>query len=859
MPLPRYILQLAIATLLLALAAASGVAQDPQAPSSPQLGPTLYDPPIIPPPPEEIPAMPPDPNEGFDPTVPAPQFTPLISDEEAAAAAAPSGESIEIRSDGDINADPATGLAVVTGNVQIRARGDEIFADYVMINNKTRDLYCRGNVRIYTATDIYRGESIDYNWDTKERKSLDFRLAGGPILSSGLTLRTLPEKPNVQQIRKGVFSTENVYSPTFRFKANTVNVYENEKVVLRNVTFYIGDVPFMWLPVYVQSLRSDKEGYSWLPGYSDAFGYFLLNRYGIILNDKFSMMLNLDYRQNRGFAGGVNVQYVGNPKDTKDKFFDFTSYVAQDNIYEQDFDLSSDAANYRYANVNSATRFDVSLKGRSSYMQDSWYLTDINVWSDPYVTLDFFPSLYSLNREPDNVVEAVQYTPNWTVNMLVRMQINSFFEAVERKPEVKWEAKRGRLFDTPITYEGETGMVNFERRFAKLVDNNPQRTGTGYSNFRYDTFHQFLYPRQYFNFLSFTPRVGVRGTYWSDNNLNLNDYDSEGNKDTDDAARFVFNAGFESSFKVSRAWPEIKSQQFGIDGIRHVFEPFTNAQFVYTTLDPEDIRGMDDRLPFASTSLPSINFPAYNTIDDIPTMGVVRMGIRNKIQTKRDGANWDLIDWMLAVDYDFRNNFSSTQSNLQYLTDANVRTSSSLLDERSNSSLRNLSSIVSDFRFRPVPWVTLNSKAAFDPTLGTITQFDTDLIFMPMRALQLGVGHRFIQDSLLYPDSNLFSINGFYRLNEHWQFSGNLILDTDDSTNTVTTTNGSTQKLDMIRSQQYSVHHDMSSWIVSLTLKRSQSNVYIDGVPRDDTSVFLTFTLKAFPGASLSTSTFNSN
>ncbi|HSI84865.1 MAG: LPS-assembly protein LptD [Candidatus Methylacidiphilales bacterium] len=839
-------------------------AQDGQLPSLPP-GPNLYEPqnetatPTASEPSPLFPPGMPSVQDTYDPSVPAPLFTPLPENQELPEGKTPemvAQDSIEIKSDGETNFDRDTGIAVATGNVVVRYKGTEIFADYIMLNNKTKDLFCRGNVRIYSANDIYRGEAMDYNLGTGERKSLDFRLGGGQVLTSGLTMKTIDTKRHIQQIHKGVFAVDNREDPMFHFKANTVNVYENEKVVLRNVTFYIGDVPFMWLPIYVQSLRSQKEGYTWTPGYSDRFGYFLLNRYGIIVDEKLSVMLHGDYRETRGPAVGVDFEYVGNKEDSKDKYFNSQLYYAHDAIYESGVDSTSKAASFRYPNVSSENRYVADFKGRTSFMKDSWILADLNVWSDPYVTLDYFPTAYSANREPDNVVEAVQYTPNWTADLLVRMQLNDFFETVERKPDVKWEAKRQRLFDTPVSYEGETGVVAFERRFAKLAD-EPARRGTGYSNYRYDTFHQFLYPKQYFNFLSFTPRVGLRGTYWSDNNLNLDDRDSQGFNEKDPTGRFVFNAGFESSFKISRVWSDIKSQQFGIDGIRHVIEPFMNAQFVYTTLDPEDLRGMDDHLPYASTSLPAINFPFYNSVDSINKQAVLRLGVRNKIQTKRDGLNWDLIDWAVSMDYDGYNNFSSTQSNLQFLTDANVKTKSALVEQRSNSAFRNLSNIISDFRFTPVPWLTLSSKAAFDPTIGTFTQFDTDITFQPIRALSVGVAHRYIEDSLLYPDSNQFTINAFYRMNENWQFSSSILLDTNNSTSTAADSTNTSEDYDMIKSQQYSIHRDLSSWIVSLTLKRSQGSVYLDGQAQTDTSVFMTFTLKAFPGASLTTSAYN--
>ena len=53
-------------------------------------------------------------------------------------------------------------------------------------------------------------------------------------------------------------------------------------------------------------------------------------------------------------------------------------------------------------------------------------------------------------------------------------------------------------------------MARLRRNFAK---------GSLFPNYevtRVDTFHQFLYPQTYFGWLSFIPRIGFRGTYYSE-------------------------------------------------------------------------------------------------------------------------------------------------------------------------------------------------------------------------------------------------------------------------------------------------------------------------------------------------------
>ena len=148
------------------------------------------------------------------------------------------------------------------------------------------------------------------------------------------------------------------------------------------------------------------------------------------------------------------------------------------------------------------------------------------------------------------------------------------------------------LFGGPIFYEGETGLADLRRNFANDSGYHD------YSTLRIDTFHQFLYPNTYFGWLSVVPRVGFRATYYDETrDLGNNDLharatirsfptflqmrpDRAGAKGRRDKLRTVFNAGVESSFKISRTWEDAQSRALGLDGLRHIIQPFTNFSWV---------------------------------------------------------------------------------------------------------------------------------------------------------------------------------------------------------------------------------------------------------------------------------------
>src|SRR5205085_6785109 len=136
-----------------------------------------------------------------------------------------------------------------------------------------------------------------------------------------------------------------------------------------------------------------------------------------------------------------------------------------------------------------------------------------------------------------------------------------------------------------------------------------------FSAFRIDSFHQLTYPNTYFGFLAIVPRVGFRETYYSrsedltnsafvPNPEPLAEFPLP-NPSTDltlgpplhyggQVFRSIFNAGIEGSFKISRAWDDVQNRTLGLDGLRHIVQPFANFSYVSSpNVDPATILQFD--------------------------------------------------------------------------------------------------------------------------------------------------------------------------------------------------------------------------------------------------------------------------
>ena len=693
------------------------------------------------------------------------------------------------------------GLATARDNVAIHFGDTDIYSDFAQYDEAKRTMYLRGHVRIYRGISFYTGEEATYNVDTKAINAENMRSGTYPYLITGRNVSSPSDE--AYTVQNGSFTTHDAEQPDFHLNAQSVRIYPDDRVVLKNVTFYIGQTPVFWWPYLYQSLDRSFS-YSLAPAYLSSWGPSLLGQITFPIGEKISATVKLDYRTRRGVALGFDSEIKYGPENKS--FARFTSYYLQD----QNPDLNRTSLP---RNGTPTSRFRLSLQNRTQITDDIAATADINKLSDGFILQDFFPGEFRVNPQPDNVVALTKTSPFYTLTAYGRFALNTFFETTERLPEVALDIKRHGLFGGPIFYEGQTSVGELRRNFI---------AGSIFQDFsalRIDSFHQLTYPNTYFGFLALVPRIGFRETYYSRTedltgstfNLNPGPLQPEfplPNPSTvpafgpplnygGEAFRSVFNAGLEGSFKFSRAWDQAQNRVLGLDGLRHIVQPFFNFSYVSTpNVDPATILQFDRAQP--TTKLNPIDFPQYTSIDAIDNWTVARVGVRNRLQTRRDDLTVSWLELETFVDVNFDNPFDRTD----------------------------YSNVFNRLRFTPVPWATLIIESQLPLLDNGFTEINTSISFKPTANTALLLGHRYLEGNPLFLDSSLFTIGGYWRIDDNWGVG--FLEQYEANTN-------------IIEQQRYSVYRDLTSWVASLgAIVRNNGGVKEYGV-------LLTFTLKAFP------------
>ncbi len=704
----------------------------------------------------------------------------------------PQNQPIEITSSGETRYQD--GIAIATGDVAIHTGDTDIYADSARYDTHKHVVSAEGHVRIYRENKFFIAERGTYNLDTKEITADTLRTSSDPYFVAGKSLQAFED--GHYEVLNGDFTTDDSSDPDFHLHAHKVRIYENDRVIFQNVTFYIGKVPVFWWPYLYQSLN-DAFSFSISPAYLSEWGPSLLGQVAFPIADDIKARVRLDYRLRRGAAIGFEPEI----NYGKDK----TSFARLITYFIDDQNPELNRTNLPRKSIGTS-RYRVSLQDKTEFTHDIYGIVDITKLSDAFVMQDFYQSEFRLNPVPDSVIALTKTDPIYTLTAITRFQANAFFQQTERLPEVVLDVKRTPILGGPIFYEGETGA-------ADLIRNFPSNSGLAdYESWRLDTFHQFLYPNTYFGWLSVVPRVGFRATYYTQTrDLGKTMFTPSNDPFTPnflvpdntqlflagDKTRTVVNAGVEASFKVSRAWEEAQSRTFGLDGLRHVIQPFTNFSWVSNGgADPTEILQFDRYEP--STRLRPIDFPQFTSIDSIDRWTVWRFGVRNRLETRRDDTN---ITWLELENY-FDVNFDNPYDRTPY------------------------SNLFTKLRFTPVPWATLvidSQLPAFDKGF---TEVNTSLTFQATENFQINLAHRYLTDNPAFLDSSLIALGGYYRINDNWGVA--IQEQYEEATGT-------------LEQQRYAVYRDLSSWVASL------GAIVRDNAGVKEYGVLLTFTLKAFP------------
>lgn len=621
--------------------------------------------------------------------------------------------------------DQASNRLIARGNAELAHENLLLQADEISINQSAQSLSAHGDVRL--TRDAFRivTRGAEYNYNTRDLQTEAFRMGRHPAFLSGSGITGSASEIIIYDGQL-YFHEPDPYSLNLRATRMTVDPEERE-IALEEVTFYLGPVPFMYLPRYRQSL--DKSPIIWWTdgGYRKNLGGYWRNQLGFRLNPQVLLGANLDAYGRRGFLGGPVAEL-----DLGTSMGDSLNATLDSGFIH---DLGS--AQLRGTDVLGhqidASRNFIEFRAKGHF-DDVFDLTSsLSWWSDSDVTRDFRPSLFRDNQVPDSFTEGVYRNPNFILSAFTRYQPNNWETIVQRLPEIR--------FDWIPSGIGESGVYQrFNAAYAHLVEKDPLGVVPELETNRLNAYYGLYRPIHINHWLSATPVAGGMATHYS-NTYGGSTY-----------TRVLGEVGFDAEAELSGHW-DYQNDIWRIDGLRHKLKPVVQYRYIPSAQAGDTLIQPIDRRASFPTYMQPLGLANKRNIDDLYQENTLRLGLENLLQTRRpDYGSRDLLEFNIYQDIQF----SPRPQQSYFLPGSGLVT---------RPAERTFSNLFTELTLHPAEWMSASIFTRFDPERLTLREINTRLYLVDAERWSAYIGNDYIQD---LPTGKIqqYVAGGDYRLNE---------------------------------------------------------------------------------------------
>jgi len=600
---------------------------------------------------------------------------------------------------------------VAEGNVSITYGDVTLSCDRIEVNMKTQQALCRGNVHIKHPEGDLTGSYILYDFLNKKGEIIGAEVKAFPWF--GQAEETKKVAKNEYILRKGFVSTCDLDFPHYRIHGEEIQVFPEDKVIAKNVIFYIGKVPVLWVPYYYHPIIQSRAKVQFIPGRSTDWGYFLLSAWRFYIRGNTKVDVLGDYRTKKGFAEGANLYYymddMGFPGLGEGTF---RAYFAQQNMGG-----TYDPSPFQYGDTdtNAKLRKRFQWTHRIDFEPGTVGMLEFNKVSDEYMLKDYFYNEYEENNFiPQNYASIITAKPNYTLGINFEKRFNDFYTVTQKLPELKLEIPSQRLWKTYLYYNSEMSGTVFDKKFA-FGQEDDEKVG------RFDYFNRLSYVSK-LGFLNLTPFVAFRETLYTRNKW-----------EKDFISRGALEFGVDAFSQFYRIY-DIKTNALGLDinDLRHIIVP--KAEYVHMhqpTVDKDNLFQMDD-------------------IDTLEKKNQVYLYLENKLQTKRHiGSELKTVD---LVRFIMRTNFFFRMKKDKFEFKKNAE----------------FSGLYFDLEMAPYPWMYIDSKMEVNPKYPRLDTGSLEFSLRPGDKFNMAFGYRYERK---HPDPrNQFTFDMDFIFSPKWRF-----------------------------------------------------------------------------------------
>lgn len=200
------------------------------------------------------------------------------------------------------------------GKVKIRYRDIYLEAEEVSVNLESFECVTKGKTDLIRGEQFLGGKNLLYNFK-EDKGKLSFIKGSSLLDGSGSSLFFKAKEARISKdiikLNKATITTCDLYHPHYRIEAEEVEIHLEQEIIVRNATFYVGEIPLFWVPYFKRSFHKKNRPFVPQFGYEDFSGWFVKGNYYFPLPLNYGGILHLDYREKKGLGYGLDLSYAG--------------------------------------------------------------------------------------------------------------------------------------------------------------------------------------------------------------------------------------------------------------------------------------------------------------------------------------------------------------------------------------------------------------------------------------------------------------------------------------------------------------------------------------------------------------------
>lgn len=543
------------------------------------------------------------------------------------------------------------------------------------------------------------GDDMTVNFHTKSAQIVNIELEDPPVYGKAPKGEKIGDEKYLFE-QGGYVTTCNLKKPHYRLSARRIVVYPQEKIVAKNVTFRVGNVPIMYLPYFQQSLKDKFFPVQVVPGKSDDLGIFVLNSIRYDLNEYNRGKLHGDWYTDRKW--GLGITHVCSDNKIGENLLKY--YAIQDELY--DLEVRGDFFD-RYpglAGVDAKYLEDDRYKAQFAYDFDEWenlsVKAEFNKFSDDIFMKDFFELEYEI--EPKTKTYAlIDYSLGGTaLSLLTQKRANHFFSEVQYLPQLECDLFRRGLGDSNFYLETTSVLSNLNSKIAHSDEDSDVVRAYLYNNLTYDNKIKWL---------SINPYVGGYTNFYSKNALGQEN---------------IYQGAFEMGTDLNTKLYKVLAGEFNLFGrhykkMRHVLTPTLTYSYQH---DPV---------------IPNSKIMQFDGKDTTSRSDAMVFKLENKLQAKsEDNSSWDFLYFSPSLNYNLKEEGKGS-----YISTVNTR-----------------------LEVYPIKGISFTADKVYTVAERRITSFNFDLtwkdesdsVYSDLDKFILSLGHRYSRHS---STQSIFDLN----------------------------------------------------------------------------------------------------